>query len=157
MLEYIVGLVLIGVIAGLLIIIKKVDTCNRELRMFADKFDRANFTEKIITRALKTKGSELNATNLNIPVTRYGVTVLDFTCASHSIAERTLTLLTNKLTTIGYASIADLYRILDVYSSTHVYSYVECNNGWTDLSRARLINICDGWKIELPDPKPLFK
>lgn len=71
-------------------------------------------------------------------------------CRSRGDAERILGKLIESISTYGEASVGDYYDYMGISSD-----FTDRKWGWTDLSQAGTYRDKDGYRIDLPDPKPL--
>ena len=66
-------------------------------------------------------------------------------------AENTLDTLKEVINTYGYASVSDLYDLADVNSCT----YLDNKHGWTNLDKAKVVRLRNGYTLDLPTPLPI--
>lgn len=71
-------------------------------------------------------------------------------CRSRGDAEKVLGKLIESIATYGEASVGDYYDFMGISSE-----FTDRKWGWTDLSQAGTYRDKDGYRIDLPDPKPL--
>ena len=79
----------------------------------------------------------------------YGIK--DILFESRIEAENTLDVLKEAINTFGYASVSELYDLADVGSCT----YLDNKHGWTNLDKAKVIRLRNGYSLELPNPLPI--
>ena len=65
-------------------------------------------------------------------------------------AENTLDTLKEVINTYGYASVSELYYLADVNRCT----YLDNKHGWTNLDKAKVVRLRNGYTLDLPKPLP---
>lgn len=66
-------------------------------------------------------------------------------------AENTLDTLKEVINTYGYASVSELYDLADVNCCT----YLDNKHGWTNLDKAKVVRLRNGYTLDLPTPLPI--
>ena len=66
-------------------------------------------------------------------------------------AENTLDTLKEAINTCGYATVSELYYLADVNSCT----YLDNKHGWTNLDKAKVVRLRNGYTLDLPTPLPI--
>lgn len=76
---------------------------------------------------------------------RVGYHYDDITLETRAEAEEVLTRLDELIDTYEYATVADLYDLVGVSCN-----YTDNKYGWSNLSRAEVVRVRDGYKLKLP-------
>lgn len=66
-------------------------------------------------------------------------------------AENTLDTLKEVINTYGYTSVADYYGLADV----NICTYLNNKHGWTNLDKAKVVRLRNGYTLDLPTPLPI--